>query len=65
MKGSSHLAIGVTVGAVTGFVTQPDISTILICGAIGGILGVVPDLDTNGLASNRITLSKKVSKGLM
>lgn len=65
MKGSSHLAIGSVVGAVAGFITQPDITTVLICASIGGVSGVVPDLDTNGLASNRITLSKKVSKGLM
>lgn len=65
MKGSSHLGIGITAGAVAGFITQPDITTVIICATIGGISGVVPDLDTNGLASNRITLSKKVSKGLM
>lgn len=65
MKGSSHISIGFAVGAIAGFATQPDLSTVLVCGGIGGISGVVPDLDTNGLASNRISLSKKVSKGLM
>ena len=65
MKGSSHLGIGIAAGAVAGFTIQPDITTVLVCAGIGGVSGVVPDLDTNGLASNRITLSKKLSKGLM
>jgi inner membrane protein len=65
MKGSSHLTIGIAVGAIAGYITQPDLTTILVCAGIGGVSGVAPDLDTNGLASNRITLSKKVSKALM
>ncbi|PIC99179.1 MULTISPECIES: metal-dependent hydrolase [unclassified Sporosarcina] len=65
MKGTSHLFIGTVVGAVAGYAVQPDIQTALIGAAVGGISGVVPDLDTNGLASNSITLSKKVSKWLM
>lgn len=65
MKGTSHLFIGTAVGAVAGYAVQPDIKTALIGAAVGGISGVVPDLDTNGLASNSITLSKKVSKWLM
>lgn len=65
MKGSSHLTIGIVVGAVAGFITQPDPLTVAICAGIGGVSGLVPDLDTNGLASSRITLSKKVSKTLM
>ncbi|MGG0642634.1 metal-dependent hydrolase [Sporosarcina gallistercoris] len=65
MKGSSHLSIGIAVGAIAGYITQPDVMTVAICAGIGGVSGVVPDLDTNGLASNSITLSKKVSKVLM
>lgn len=65
MKGSSHLGIGIAVGAIAGYITQPDVMTVAICAGIGGVSGVAPDLDTNGLASNSITLSKKVSKVLM
>ncbi|WOV83851.1 metal-dependent hydrolase [Sporosarcina jeotgali] len=65
MKGSSHLGIGIAVGAIAGYITQPDFMTVAICAGIGGASGVAPDLDTNGLATNRITLSKKVSKVLM
>ncbi|MBD7908196.1 metal-dependent hydrolase [Sporosarcina gallistercoris] len=65
MKGSSHLGIGIAVGAIAGYITHPDVMTVAICAGIGGVSGVAPDLDTNGLASNSITLSKKVSKVLM
>ncbi len=65
MKGTSHLLIGTAAGAIAGYATQPEVKTALIGAVIGGISGVAPDLDTNGLASNHITLSKKVSKWLM
>ncbi|AXH99774.1 metal-dependent hydrolase [Sporosarcina sp. PTS2304] len=65
MKGTSHLLIGTIVGAVAGYAVHSDVTTALTGAAVGGISGVVPDLDTNGLASNSITLSKKVSKWLM
>ncbi|MGN7388918.1 metal-dependent hydrolase [Sporosarcina sp. SAFN-015] len=65
MKGSSHTAIGVTVGAIAGFQVQPDLYTIAISSFVGGVSALVPDLDTNGLASNRITISKKFAQWLM
>ena len=65
MKGTSHLAIGTAAGAIASYTVHPDLQTTLIGAAIGGISGLVPDLDTNGLATNRLTLSKKVSKWLM
>ncbi len=65
MKGTSHLLIGTAAGAIAGYTAQPDIKIALIGAVVGGISGVVPDLDTNGLASNSITVSKKVSKWLM
>lgn len=65
MKGSSHAAIGVTVGAIAGFQVQPDLYTIAVSSLVGGVSALVPDLDTNGLASNRITFSKKFTQWLM
>lgn len=65
MKGTSHLVIGTAVGAMAAYAVHPDIRIGLVGAAVGGISGVVPDLDTNGLASNSITVSKKVSKWLM
>lgn len=65
MKGSSHAAIGVAAGAIAGYQVQPDLYTIAVASLIGGASALVPDLDTNGLASNRITISKKITQWLM
>ena len=65
MEGSTHAVIGVTVGAFAGYQVQPDATTIAVGAVVGGISALVPDLDTNGLASNRITISKKITQWLM
>ncbi|MDN4609235.1 metal-dependent hydrolase [Sporosarcina highlanderae] len=65
MKGSSHATIGAAAGAIAGYQVQPDLYTVVIASLIGGASALVPDLDTNGLASNRITLSKKFTQWLM
>ena len=65
MEGSTHAVIGVTVGAFAGYQVQPDVTTIAVGALVGGVSALVPDLDTNGLASNRITLSKKITQWLM
>ena len=62
MKGSSHLTIGIVAGLGVGLYTQAEPLTIGIFAAVGGVSGVFPDLDTNGLASNKITLSKGLIK---
>lgn len=65
MKGSSHAIIGVTVGAIAGYQVQTDFYTVAVASLVGGISALVPDLDTNGVASNRITLSKELGRWLM
>ncbi|MBB4823346.1 inner membrane protein [Sporosarcina luteola] len=65
MDGTSHFVIGLAAGAVAGFQASQDPVAIAACTAIGGISGLAPDLDTNGLASNRITVSKKVAQAVM
>ncbi|WP_336825234.1 metal-dependent hydrolase [Sporosarcina sp. USHLN248] len=65
MKGSSHFVIGVVAGAAVGLQANYSLLTTAICAGIGGVSGLVPDLDTNGVASNRITVSKQISKTLM
>ncbi|MFS0574070.1 metal-dependent hydrolase [Sporosarcina sp. 179-K 3D1 HS] len=62
MKGTSHLVIGTAAGACAGLYLNADPLTLVICAAVGGLSGVMPDLDTNGLASNTVTLSKKKVK---
>lgn len=62
MKGVSHLTIGAATGIGIGLYKQVDPLTVGVFAVIGGICGLVPDLDTNGLAANKITLSKQVIK---
>jgi len=62
MKGTAHLTIGVTIGAGYGIITEAEPLTIAMFAVVGGISGLIPDLDTNGLASNKISLSKKMIK---
>lgn len=65
MKGSSHALIGVGAGAIAGFQLEGNFMTIAVCSAVGAVSALVPDLDTNGLARNGITLSKHVAQWLM
>lgn len=58
MKGVSHLAIGTAIGLGIGLYTEVPPLTLGLFALVGGISGLAPDLDTNGLASNKITLSK-------
>lgn len=62
MKGSSHLTLGVAAGVGIGIYTQVEPITIGLFAIVGGVAGLFPDLDTNGLASNKITLSKSLIK---
>lgn len=65
MKGSSHAVIGTVIGAVVGYQTVPAIESVLLCTLVGGVSALVPDLDTNGAASNGVTISKKRLQLLM
>lgn len=67
MKGSSHAIVGAVVGgAVSIGVGNDVVSTGTATLAVAGMVaGLVPDLDTNGKLSNKITISHKFLKGLM
>jgi len=65
MKGSSHALIGAAVGAIAGYQVQPDLYSIGAGIVVGTVSALVPDLDTNGLASNHITLPKRLTQWFM
>lgn len=65
MKGISHLAIGTATGIGIGLYTEASPLTLGVFAIVGGISSLIPDLDTNGLASNKITLSKGIIKAPM
>jgi inner membrane protein len=60
LKGTSHAAVG----AATGFVvanslqTSPTITLLLV--GLGGVSGLIPDLDIDGKLRGKITISHKV-----
>lgn len=62
MKGTAHVLIGAAAGAGICLYQDTSLLTIAIGATVGAVAGVIPDLDTNGLASNAVTLSKKKVK---
>lgn len=59
MNGTAHMAIGATVGFLTANTLQTDPTTTLFLVGIGGVSGLMPDMDIDGKLSNRITFSHK------
>lgn len=64
MKGTTHSIIG----AATGFIVAQSVSaspsaTVLLVG-LGGISGLMPDMDIDGKLRNKITISHKVFRSI-
>ena len=57
MNGTAHATIGAASGFMVANTLHTDPSTTIILIGIGGISGLVPDLDIDGKLSGRITLS--------
>ncbi|WP_057915889.1 metal-dependent hydrolase [Peribacillus muralis] len=64
MNGTAHMAIGATVGYLTANSLQTDPTTTLFLVGIGGVSGLMPDMDIDGKLSNRITFSHKFIRTL-
>ncbi|MGE7760202.1 metal-dependent hydrolase [Peribacillus sp. NPDC097895] len=64
MNGTAHMAIGATVGFLTANTLQTDPTTTLFLVGIGGVSGLMPDMDIDGKLSNRITFSHKFIRTL-
>ncbi|MGE7906411.1 metal-dependent hydrolase [Peribacillus sp. NPDC094092] len=60
MNGTAHMALGATVGFLTANTLQTDPTTTLFLVGIGGVSGLMPDMDIDGKLSNRITFSHKL-----
>lgn len=64
MNGTAHM----TIGATTGFMvansigSEPDITAALV--AIGGVSGLMPDMDIDGKLSNKVTFSPKMIRAV-
>ncbi|WP_433750283.1 metal-dependent hydrolase [Falsibacillus pallidus] len=60
MKGTAHLAIGTAAGFIIGNTQHFDLSTNLMLAGLGGISGLMPDMDIDSVLTNKITISHKV-----
>lgn len=57
MKGTSHLILGAATGFGVAYLLQADPTTTMMFVGLGGVTGLIPDIDSNGKLSNKITLS--------
>ena len=64
MNGVGHSAIGAGIGFVIAYTTGADPMTSAALVGAGGISGLVPDLDTGGKLTKKITLSDSLLKGV-
>jgi inner membrane protein len=60
VNGTAHTAIGAATGFMVANTFQTDPSTTLLLVGLGGVSGLVPDLDIDGKLRSKITLSHKV-----
>lgn len=60
MNGTAHTAVGAAAGFIVANTYQSDPSTTLLLIGLGGVSGLIPDLDIDGKLRNKITLSHKV-----
>ena len=64
MKGSMHLIGGVSVGIATAYLLTKDVTSTAVCGMIGGIGGLFPDIDspTSMISKNIPLVPKAINK---
>ncbi|MFC7784215.1 MULTISPECIES: metal-dependent hydrolase [unclassified Rossellomorea] len=64
MNGTAHMAIGAATGFIVAnsFGSGPDITATLV--AIGGVSGLMPDMDIDGKLSNKVTFSPKMIRAV-
>ncbi|PWW28306.1 inner membrane protein [Cytobacillus oceanisediminis] len=60
MNGTAHAAIGAAAGYVVANTVDTSPSTTLLLIGLGGVSGLIPDLDIDGKLRDRITLSHEV-----
>ncbi|WP_309475278.1 metal-dependent hydrolase [Bacillus sp. 03113] len=64
LNGTAHCTIGAAAGFVVANTYHADLASTLLLVGIGGVAGLIPDIDINGKLANRITLSHKVFRSI-
>ncbi len=65
MDGKTHFIAGGLAGIAVSNYVGADVSTTIIFAALGSGIGLVPDLDVNGILANKLTFDKKWSHFLL
>ncbi|OIU72068.1 metal-dependent hydrolase [Rossellomorea aquimaris] len=60
MNGTAHMAAGSAAGFITANSIGADLESAAVLVTIGGISGLMPDLDIDGKLSNKVTFSPKM-----
>lgn len=56
------MAIGAASGLIVSNIVQTDITTTLLFVGLGGVTGLIPDIDIDGKLTNKITISYKITR---
>jgi inner membrane protein len=65
LNGTAHLTIGAATGFAVAYSLQTGPTTTMIFVGLGGISGLLPDIDIDGKLSNKITFSHKLVRSLV
>ena len=65
MNGTAHLTLGAATGFAVAYSLQSDPTTTMMFVGLGGVAGLIPDIDSNGKLSNKITVSHKFARTLI
>lgn len=65
MNGTAHLMVGAATGFAVAYSLQSDPTTTMVFVGLGGVSGLLPDIDSNGKLSNKITFSHKFVRTLI
>ncbi len=65
MNGTAHLTLGAATGFAVAYSLQSDPTTTMMFVGLGGVAGLIPDIDSNGKLSNKITFSHKFVRTLI
>jgi inner membrane protein len=64
LNGTAHMAAGAAAGFITANSMGSNLSMTAVLVTIGGISGLMPDLDIDGKLSNKVTFSPKVIRAV-
>ena len=65
MNGTAHLTLGAATGFAVAYSLQSDPTITMMFVGLGGVAGLIPDIDSNGKLSNKITFSHKFVRTLI